>query len=473
MMEPADILDDVLAGRRAPDPESAALMDALAALTPLRVMPARPPAAAHAGLQAFLSDAQAARTARGKSAVSSAPKARPTGWQLTFFHKELTPMNIVLTLALAVSLALGGTGATVYAARDSLPNDPLYGVKLAAEDWRLGMTTDSQAQLAMLRDLTQTRTREMLQLAEAGQAVPTAVTTRLQTQLRTELQLAAALEDPQLTVALAQVQQQAQTQLQTLTQARQAAPADAGLQAAEQALLQTHKFAQLGQTSPAQFRTQLRAGAADPANTPAPMRTPSGTPQQAGYGPGDGVCPTGTCTPEYDGNNYGAGPGNPAVTPSGDHNAFGARSGTPNPLSTPNAAGYGPGNGACVEGACTPEYDGNRYGPGAPDPAATPAGDQNSYGPGPVQSAPDPAATPAGDQNSYGPGPVAPTPAGDGAGSPGPLNPPAPEATCTPAGDQNSYGPGPAQGAPDPAATPAGDGSGANPPPAQPGQNQP
>lgn len=465
MRELSERLDDAWAGRAAPDAETAPLLAAARALEPLRVVPPRRPAAEQAGLSIFLSEAATLRGQALARAVSLEPRRRPTGWRFNLFQKEITPMNLIATLVLVASLALGGTGATVYAARDSLPNEPLYGVKLAAEDLRLGLSRDPQTQLVVLLELTQARSQEMLRLAEAGQAVPPAVAARLQTQLEATLQRAAGLADAQLAGALAQVQQQVQAQLEIMAQARLAAPAEPGLQLAEQALLRTRNLAQLGQTAPAQFRNQLRAGQGAPA---------------AGDGPGAGACPAGTCTPQYDGNRYGPGPGNPAVTPAGGDHRYGPGPGNPDPAATPagdqnrygpgpqatqpapgspsapgadgagNGNSYGPGpvNNPPVTAACTPQFDGDSFGPGPGNPSVTPAGDNNSYGPGP--ETPDPAATPASSQNGYGPGPQPTQPSGSGSGDgygPGPAGP-----SVTPAGDGNSAGPGP--NTPEPAATP-------------------
>ncbi|MBL8056277.1 MAG: hypothetical protein JNK29_06235 [Anaerolineales bacterium] len=429
MREFAERLDAALAGHAAPDPETAPLLAAVHVLEPLRAIPPRPAAAEQAGRQAFLNEAAALRGQRPARAVSPGPAARPTGWKLNLFRKELSPMNVLVTLVLVASLTLGGAGATVYAARDSLPNAPLYGVKLAAEDLRLELGRSPQTQLTTLLELTQTRAQEMLRLAQAGEAVPPVVASRLQTHLAAALHEAAQLGDPELTEALLQIEQQTRTQLQILAQARQSAPGDPGLQLAEQALLQARVLAQWGEGAPAQFRTQQRAGGAAP---------------EAGDGPGAGACLNGTCTPEYDGNSYGPGPGNPAVTPTGGHNQYGPNPSTPDPAATPanNPNRYGPGplNTPPAEATGTPQPDGNRYGPGPNDPGATPAGGQSDPGPGPQPTQPaDP-----GNGGGYGPGPVSSPPA---------------EATCTPEQDGNSYGPGPGN----PSVTPSGSGNSSGP----------
>ena len=306
MKELPERLDEALAGRLPPDAETAPLLAALSALESLQAGPPRSAEAARAGLEAFL---RTARQAPAPSAVSPAPPARLTGWKLTLFRKELSPMNVLVLLALVASLAFGGAGATAYAAQGSLPDEPLYAVKLLTEDLRQELAGDPSAQLALALELAQTRTQEMARLAEAGRAIPEPAAARLGTHLETALQLTAEVGEPQLAAALAQLQQQTQAQLQSVTEARRNAPADLGLRLAEQHLTQTQALTQLGLEAPAQFRNQVRAGQLAPSVTPPAGLTRPGP--GAGFGPGDGACDE-NCTPELDGNSYGPGLQHPA-----------------------------------------------------------------------------------------------------------------------------------------------------------------
>ena len=106
-------------------------------LEALRAAPERSDATERAGLQAFLAQA---RVWRG--GVSARPAPRLTGWKFNFFKKEISPMTTLATIILVMALAVGGTGGAVYAAQDSLPTEPLYAVKLAAEQTRLAWATD-------------------------------------------------------------------------------------------------------------------------------------------------------------------------------------------------------------------------------------------------------------------------------------------------------------------------------------------
>ena len=53
--------------------------------------------------------------------------------------------DVIVTLA----LALGGTGITAYAAQDSLPDQPLYGVKTLTEDLQLQLNSRTKNQLSI------------------------------------------------------------------------------------------------------------------------------------------------------------------------------------------------------------------------------------------------------------------------------------------------------------------------------------
>ncbi len=416
MTDMMDRLDQSLqSGRhgRPTDPEVGAWLATLAILDPLKNVPQRSAASAEAGLAAFLSEA------RGLP-VSEPPPARHHGWKVFPFRKEHPTMNVLASLALVVSLVFGGAGATAFAAQSSQPDEALYGVKLATEDLRLGLITDPQERLALALNLVQVRTQEMIWLVELNRVVPEQLGMRLQSHVETALQSAADLGDAPLAAALTLINERSQTQLRTVTRLREQAPEDRGLEGAEAALARLQSMAQLGQDDPGQFRQQARSGQAAPTpSAPTASATsvveestvvapPTATPLplNPGYGPGTGDCHDGaiTCTPEQDGNSYGPGPGNPSVTPGTGPTAT-------LPAGNGDGAGFGPG-----------DSSGNGQG-GQPD--------------------------------------VTPNPtAGNGGGGygPGPLNTPAPEASCTPELDGNGPGPGTGETPATPAQEHQGDG---------------
>ncbi len=395
MSDIAERLDAALAGRPGMGTDLIPLLNAVDALAPLRHVPPRTAASEQRGLQSFL-----AQAAELRPTVSARPAPRHTGWRLNF-RKETSPMNALITLSLILALALGGTGATAYAAQDSLPTEPLYAVKLITEDARLGLASGPQAQLNLLLEMAQVRTNEMTALTAKGEPIPESVPVRLQTHLEAALQIAAQFGEPEMAAALEQIRAAAETQTQAMTQAQHGAPDDAGLQLAQRALTQTREMAELGLADPALFRERVNENRPETAPTQ-PELTPG-----AGDRNGNGAGPNASATPESEQNRNHDGAGGPDDDESGNGPGYRA-SGTPPPAHTPQS---GVSNGPGPNPSATPQYDQNRNGPGDPV-TGTPADNGNDYSPGPKATG---TCTPEYDGNSYGPGPGNPsvTPQGD------------------------------------------------------------
>jgi hypothetical protein len=131
------------------EPQLAALLDTL-----LMVPPRDPQAASH-GRAAFLAEA-----AQRKSSVASAGGAR-SRWFLgaqSAFAAVLRPAwALVIVLA---TIAFGGA-TVVFAAQGSLPDEPLYPVKVWSEDAQLSLANNSDARLNLLIEFTQRRKAEL------------------------------------------------------------------------------------------------------------------------------------------------------------------------------------------------------------------------------------------------------------------------------------------------------------------------
>jgi len=278
-------------------------------LESLRPTPARDAQAALAGRKAFL------------ALAASAPVSRPALSRLTGKtrdgRKEIRPMGALAGLLVALALLFGGGGATALAAQDALPNEWLYPVKLATEELQLGLTTGPSQQYALLEDWADRRVQEIEQLAQSGDGVPLEAAIRLRTQLTKALQIAAQLQDPELTPVLERLQTRLEIHLRTMEHLRIADPNGAALQTAEQAMTQTRAEIQGALDDPAAFR--MRHGAGRPAAAPTQPSIVPGEPDgvlndsgqgagegagqgadsPGGYGPGDGTCIT--CTPQATG----------------------------------------------------------------------------------------------------------------------------------------------------------------------------
>lgn len=230
--------------------------------------------------------------------------------------------NAIASLILVLSLLLGGGGITAAAAQGSLPGDPLYQVKLLAEDLRLWLTSDPQKEINLLTTYTDRRVTEMQSLVEAGETLPNTLQTRYQSQVEQAIRLAAGLPPTEAAPALEKVRACLQSQEQIMLQLQTNQP-----EFADPVMLQTRQMLR--------ERLQwLQEGLQDPLQLQQQMQQQNNQPSSPGTGDGN-PWTTGTPTPE---SGYGPGPGD-------DGNPW--TDGTPTP-----GSGYGPGPGPTT--TCTP-----------------------------------------------------------------------------------------------------------------------
>ncbi len=88
----------------------------------------------------------------------------------------MRPLAIAAAVVLAVLVAGGGA---IYASQDSLPDSPLYRVKLATEDVRLWFVFDDVHKAEILLDQSNERTDEIMEMVRDGKPVPGNVLTVL------------------------------------------------------------------------------------------------------------------------------------------------------------------------------------------------------------------------------------------------------------------------------------------------------
>lgn len=314
-----------------------------------------------------------------RMAVSRPAEPRHNKWIhnfiLTLQRKERSSMlKTLMVMVLSVALVLGGTGGTVYAAQDSLPDELLYPVKTWSEDARLAWAGSPQAQLAMTLEFADRRMAEMAGLEADGKAIPGSVILRMENELEAALQIAAGMEDPQMMPALQQIRLQAEAQSQRMGTILNGDPDLVRLQ---ERLQEQVRLVAEGSADPHAFRLVVgerqRNRQTNPGQTPHPTQLPGGTctpmstPQPTGGsdGPGPGAGQT-TGTPGH----YGPGEPHPSQTPMPTGGSYGPGPGSGQPSSTPG--GYGPGAGTAT---CTP---GSGAGPSHTPPAGGPgSGSQN------------------------------------------------------------------------------------------------
>ena len=293
---------------------------------------------------ASVRDPKAASRARSKfltQAVSASEEQRHSIWTI-FQQKEKFAMNIIMSSLVVLGLLFGGS-ATVSAAQDDLPTQPLYQIKLVSEDAKIWFESDPTLKIEMLMEQAQTRTEEMAALTLAGVTPPAELANRAQERIQQALQLTATLDDAAMLATLDRIRTHLQTQDQLMTQLQ-----DGSCTECEPILQQTREMlhTQLGQVEdsladPNKFRSQNQA------------RT-----TQTPFATGSAVTPQTSCTPVLDGTGQQNGNGNPSA-------------GTPMPQDNGNGSGDGNINENNNDGGGGGDGNGNGTGDGngsAPDP---------------------------------------------------------------------------------------------------------
>jgi hypothetical protein len=173
------VLDECLAAVRSGEPVQACLerypryADRLRPLLQLADRISKAPLASpRAAAQARAWQAVQRRAAdlrAGKRQLPQVPSIGGGAW--------LRPIAAVLALFLGIGAA--GTG-TVLAAQNSLPDSPLYRVKLASEDARLWFVFDDKREAEILLDQSNERTREIREMVAKGKEVPAVVLSALE-----------------------------------------------------------------------------------------------------------------------------------------------------------------------------------------------------------------------------------------------------------------------------------------------------
>lgn len=277
-----------------------------------------------------------------------AAKRQNQGLIQTLFGKRSALAPFAIALMIAVGLIFGGWG-TVYAAQDSLPNDFLYPVKLAAENVHLTFTSDTEAKVALLTTYTESRIDEAATLVSQGQPIPEKLPTLVDEQLDELFTLTASMDGESMEDALIGVRRllRPRDQVQGMTNAMSGIPEGKDPQLARllAMLKERQELVQMGIGEPNNFQQQFRQQVgkpvlptATPTLTSTITSTLTTTPEitvtltitTGHYGPGPCEDP-GECTPPGPfpfgtpipgeqtgpgpGSDQGTGPNQPTVTP--------------------------------------------------------------------------------------------------------------------------------------------------------------
>ena len=380
-----------------------------------------------------------------------------------------TGLGRLAAVLAAVLLLLGLVFTTGMATAKSLPGEPLYGLKLAAEQVRVVLTVDPQAELHLSLTLAEARLEEVAAQMEQGQAPDPVTVARLDQHLVAVLEAAIQVEDPETAESLQQLEISLQHRVMTTTRSmeRMSGQQQAQMRQLVRVMERVRLEAQLGQDDPAGLRLRLRHGAPpDLEDVPGTSHTPVGSPQSQPGGvratdradSGPSAAPCETCEPE--GAIHAApGVGTTDPPPRGSTGQPGGPSetaepeGSPPPKPTPGRGGVSPTE---------------AMGPGqGPDPRPTDTAKPPGVDP---DSSAQPTHTPSGPGSSGEPDPGSqPPPAGqqghpdDSMGEPGPG--PDPQST----GEPDDPDPPGQSGSEDPS-PPAGGGESGPPDPQDPGQ---
>jgi hypothetical protein len=299
------------------DPRIIALLDEL------RDYPARNPKAAAHGRTQFLSEA-----------VSIRDKQRHSLWTI-FQQKEQFAMKLIVSTLVIAGLLFGGN-ATVSAAQNDLPNEPLYQLKLMSEDVNLWFISDPTQQIETLMQQAQTRMEEMRSLAAQGVTPSAELALRAQERIRRALQIAAQLDGASQPAAFQQIQTRLQTQEKLMDQLQQGNCTDCA-----PILQQTRDMLRI------QLR-EMESGLATPEGVQNPNQFQNQTQNQNQVRvtqtpqPTDAISASqNTCTPALDGTGQQNRDGNlPASTPRQQNN----QQNNQNSGGTQNGTGSGNGN---------------------------------------------------------------------------------------------------------------------------------
>lgn len=362
-------------------------------LEEIKSIPGRDPVLANRARARFLANA-----------VSASELPRHKGWS-SIFRKEQFAMNMLISVLMIAGLLFGG-GATVNAAQNDLPNEPLYVLKMWSEDVSLQLQKDPEAKVDRLMDLVQIRTQDMTRLIDAGEPVPDQIRLRLEQHIQDALQTCLTLDEPALDRTLLQIRDRLQDQERDMEQLYLHTQDQLQLQTQDQLRIQLQDQLQLltqtrtllrerlhvvedGLVNHEMFRERVQNGfhyGQDDDVTP-PVQNGNGQQQQNGQPTsapgGPNTDPNGPNTtpggPNTDPNGSNTTPGGPNTTPGGPNTDPGGANLTPGGTNTdPGGPNITPGGTNADPGGANLTPGGTNTDPGGPN--TDPGGNDNSSG---------------------------------------------------------------------------------------------
>lgn len=191
-------------------------------LVSLKPVQERDPVRAEKGKSAFLSEAD-----NIAKSVSSEGIQRHKSWKqknpIRLFErrKEHTAMLSTFTsIIIALSLLLGGSGATVAAAQASEPGDLLYDIKLLSENTVMDFTSAPESKFDLALNLVDRRANEIISLLSDGDMITPETQTRFDAQVESAIIYAMNLPEDKVLQAFEVIQNRLSTQEQVFNQVK-------------------------------------------------------------------------------------------------------------------------------------------------------------------------------------------------------------------------------------------------------------
>jgi hypothetical protein len=271
-------------------------------LAAIQNTPERDPLKVSRGRLAFLQESQKL----GRAAVSPARESCHYWWireirSINLFpKKEHSPMfTAIATFLVITSLVLGGTGVTAAAAQSSLPNDPLYKIKLLTEDLRLALANDPRVDFDLTQQFLDERIGEIETIVQEGEPIPEGAETELQAEIDEALKLALNLPADQADQALAQMRTRLETHMQALTRLEELGNEHAFATVFRTRVMMLAKMKLVDEELSSQGKSKGKPEDQTPIETIEPTDLPQdGIAPVVGNGQGQGNCST--CTPAGD-----------------------------------------------------------------------------------------------------------------------------------------------------------------------------
>lgn len=218
----------------------------------------------------------------------------------SFFPRKVHPKLAFIPTLIVIFMIIvfGGTGVTVYAAQSSLPDQPLYSVKLASEDLRTNLPASSQTRADLAMDFADLRLQEAMQLAAKGKPIPNTLWERMENHIDFGLLTVVGMDDQQLRQQLLKIQARLHLELDHLSLLKTDSRYSDMVEGIRAALLTRLQLTTIGLNDPAAFRQYMQLDQNHKALPPVTTASPTPTSTSAATATPQPSQPTRTSAPK-------------------------------------------------------------------------------------------------------------------------------------------------------------------------------